>query len=856
MPHLVNGTGTRYYGKDNRHRHDAYCEDCGRHRMLDSYDARCYVALFFLPLIPLGKRRIVDECPDCHRHRVVKLKEWNRIREVDLHSAVEELRADPKNEKKAQNALGLAVAYQHAETFEASRLLIEQSLGENVEVMSALGSACVCFADLSAAEQAYARALEINDSRDLKESLGLVLLRQGKPEIAMRRLAHIFHDVEPDRVELLYLLVEGFQAKGQHESALDVLDTCMTNWNPLTNDKEFNNYRNTSIKHRQSDKKIASKAPKAAKIAGGENASQRTPLSRVVPVIAPALALLAAGLYLFAAYQAGVRRVAHVVNGTPVAYTVVIDGAELNLPPLTRVPLAIGEGTHRVEVRDAQLQQPAETVEFSTPFWTRPFQSPAFVINPDRAAVIVRAETVFSNDPNLVPSPNDAQANVGQMFYSFANIDYIFQDFPEQLEASKHTTRILKTRVYHYRDDPRAVGMVARARGPGFARAYFKNTLKFAPSSFHHLYLLAALLEPEELVAYTKARLEDRPPRVEWHRLYQSTMERAHPDHDLEAEYTARLQTNPDEPVLQYLLGRVSADLARADELFRKSTQGPEPCAYGHLALAYRQVGMGEFEAALKEAERAVRLNPKGPGYRDLEETILLALARHEELLKRTVTNRRKQPYKHLLVIQHIDLLIRMGRSNEVAEEIDGYCDLAEMMGTKGPNLTALRNSLEDEFAYRRGDEKAIIERWNASEDPIERWQGLLHDARLEEAVRQLEVAEVESFEPHALLYIAAHVHGQSDLATRHLEIAIEDLRNQGRLKRRFGEWLSTSIPPDPEIVCAQPVTVRQKRILLTALGLRHEQHRDRYFTLASRLNFVGEFPQRFLQEVHAFPGE
>ncbi len=141
MPHVINGTGTWYYGKDNRHFHASTCEQCGAHGHLASYDTTLYFTLVFVPLIPLRKKRVVDECPRCHRHRTIKLKDWIHGRHLDIRTAVEALRESPEDGEKALEAIGLAVAYQHKESYDVLRLLIGGgSLAEHAEVQAALAS--------------------------------------------------------------------------------------------------------------------------------------------------------------------------------------------------------------------------------------------------------------------------------------------------------------------------------------------------------------------------------------------------------------------------------------------------------------------------------------------------------------------------------------------------------------------------------------------------------------------------------------------------------------------------------------------------------------------------------------------
>ena len=80
MPHTINGIGTTYYGNSNSRVRVGPCEACGKVATLSSYDTRYWFVVVFIPVIPLGKKRIIDQCGVCRRHRVMDLREWEAAR--------------------------------------------------------------------------------------------------------------------------------------------------------------------------------------------------------------------------------------------------------------------------------------------------------------------------------------------------------------------------------------------------------------------------------------------------------------------------------------------------------------------------------------------------------------------------------------------------------------------------------------------------------------------------------------------------------------------------------------------------------------------------------------------------------
>ena len=77
MPTTINGVGTHYYGKKNASVRAGACRSCGRVSNLESYDTRLFVVIVFIPVIPLGRKRIIDSCPFCRRHFVANQGEYH-----------------------------------------------------------------------------------------------------------------------------------------------------------------------------------------------------------------------------------------------------------------------------------------------------------------------------------------------------------------------------------------------------------------------------------------------------------------------------------------------------------------------------------------------------------------------------------------------------------------------------------------------------------------------------------------------------------------------------------------------------------------------------------------------------------
>ena len=87
MPSTINGIGTWYWGKDRIHTRGGQCEACGAFGPLRSYDTTLYFVVVYIPIIPLGRRRIINECPRCTRHRALSLRKWRQLQEKEIADA-------------------------------------------------------------------------------------------------------------------------------------------------------------------------------------------------------------------------------------------------------------------------------------------------------------------------------------------------------------------------------------------------------------------------------------------------------------------------------------------------------------------------------------------------------------------------------------------------------------------------------------------------------------------------------------------------------------------------------------------------------------------------------------------------
>src|SRR6516165_3577636 len=325
MPTVVNGIGTWYYGKRRIHTRKGTCEFCGHTTALASYDTTLFFVVFFVPLIPLSRKRILEQCSVCQKHRVMPLARWEEFKVTDAARVLDDLQNNPQDPQAMVAAIGLVMAYQDEPLFQQ---IIEPIAGEyrnDAAVQQQMGDAYSYFARWPQAEEAYRASLAAQDSEFAREGFAWSLLKQGRPRKARPYLQHVLDNRKQECAGLIYYLVQGYQADGLHEEALALMDERDRAFPELIALKEYQRQRKTSTRYRGSEKRIRSSLLQEGSRTGYRQGgwTARVPRWIVAGIFGGALAL-----YLGSAIWIGLARKVFLVNGTSKAYTVSIAGQE------------------------------------------------------------------------------------------------------------------------------------------------------------------------------------------------------------------------------------------------------------------------------------------------------------------------------------------------------------------------------------------------------------------------------------------------------------------------------------------------------------------------------------------------
>src|SRR5688500_4409933 len=181
MPPAVNGCGTWYYGKKNVQQYQGVCRTCKNHTTLKSYDTRLYVVVFRIPIIPLARRRIIEECAACTYHGAMPLADWQRAQKR-AEETITAWNAKPADTELAKESLGAVAGYRNLPAFLELAPQIEKHLANDAKILCMVGASYESFGRISDAERLYRAAYEVvddNEEDDVCDVLANCLLRQG-----------------------------------------------------------------------------------------------------------------------------------------------------------------------------------------------------------------------------------------------------------------------------------------------------------------------------------------------------------------------------------------------------------------------------------------------------------------------------------------------------------------------------------------------------------------------------------------------------------------------------------------------------------------------------------------------------
>lgn len=563
MPTTYNGIGTHYYGRKNEEARQGTCQQCGHNVRLTSYDTRLWFVIVFIPVIPLGRKRIIDQCPACTRHFVMDLHKWETTKQLEISGALDKFRSNPTPEAAIEAHQMLVNFHQLAEAAEF-RQMMRGKFPDNAKVHAYLGAVLGHLGQLDESATCFAKALELRpDLPEARIGVAEAHIRARRLEEARRLLDFL---EKPGAGQLYSLgplesLALAFQQDGRHEEALQLFAKLLEALPTLA---DHTGFRKNVEKSEKALKRQASVLP-VRKFSwkrwfGSDPTAPRAAGIQVTWRTWTWVGGIAAIVLLIAVVRNEYvrrHRTVHVVNVLPQPATVEVRGAGRVQVRNGTAELVLPEGRHHAVISGALREE--LDFELRTGFFDRWFDDPVWVLNVGGAAVLMLTRATYSQNPQ----PPTYSFHFGQTFEFFLDVSHPFIPLPESLQMKSHESRTL-TQLEVHRGKAVEVFRYFEQQGQWFdAWRLAETQLRLQPDDVEmlHAYMLATASQrqTDRAEKFLQTGLTNRPVQMEWHRAYQNLKQDRVREARLAADYDAMLRIEPDNSALLYLRGRVSA---------------------------------------------------------------------------------------------------------------------------------------------------------------------------------------------------------------------------------------------------------------------------------------------------------
>ena len=222
MPATINGIGTQYYGRKNARQYQGMCEACKRSVTLTDYETGYYFVVLFIPIIPLGRKQILSDCPVCRRHRVVPLKQWETMREESLESGLNDLAENMDDPQTAIELLGRMTFFNRMDEAMDLAAATANQHAEDYDTQLSLGAWYEQQGRQPLADECYDRAVSLDPQHPTSKRIqGIDALQAGKPNDAKTLFEPLRNDVNVYDPAVFYMLASAYQAQDMHAEAIE-----------------------------------------------------------------------------------------------------------------------------------------------------------------------------------------------------------------------------------------------------------------------------------------------------------------------------------------------------------------------------------------------------------------------------------------------------------------------------------------------------------------------------------------------------------------------------------------------------------------------------------------------------------
>jgi tetratricopeptide (TPR) repeat protein len=857
MPTTYNGIGTHYYGKRNVQTRPGTCPHCHRTVNLISYDTRLWFVVLFIPVIPIGRKRIIDRCPSCSRHYVMDAQKWETAKQLETSGALEKFRSNPTPEAAIEAHRQFLNFQQIAEAAELQKTMCEK-FADNARVQAYLAAALNHLGKVSEAEPFFARALELRpDLPEARIGVACTHIRAQRLDEARRLLDFL---EKPGAAQLYALspledLANAYQKAARHTEALALFGRLLEELPAAAQHKGFRKrvqqseaalHCRTSIlpKSKFSLRRWLQFQPSAG--------PARSVSPRTLLLVLGGAAVVITLVLMLANENIRRHRKLYVANGLGPNLRVEISGIG---------PVKLSGGITEVTLPEGHYQarisgpiQDEVSIDMHAGYFGRWFDKPVWILNPGGAAILIVERAVYSKNSQ----PSSVSYVYGQAFLCLPDITHPFTPLPQTVSVESGTDQKVLTGLELFRSPPlHAFYALDHERRHDEASNLAEWHLRRNPEDKEMLLAYAnssdLANELPRIEAFLRNGLTNRPVRIEWHRTYQDLQPGRRGSAQLLGVYDDLLKADPNNSALLYLRGRICGDHALAADLFALAHKADELNPYPIYAMGFDKAAVGNWEAAKLLLDRAVELRPDDPQFRVEWAVACVALGQFDQPEKEYQAKLQLKPTDWQSALHLCDVLVAAGKRKEAEQTI---ADLVRATRARFPaSAEQVQRVVQNHYLYAVGD-FAGLEKANRLDKSltgkVHLFCALLEQNRLEEATTIYSAEKVK--EPLFLLALSltSHLAGKPGEAQQWQAPLLQAFHSSGADGLRAADLLEGKVEPTQSALDAIVLSPTLKAALLADLAATHPDRRKELNAAARQLNVDRSFPYHLIQRATA----
>ena len=841
MPSTVNGVGTNYVGKANLEKNYGVCEQCHHNGELLTYDTRLWFVVLFIPIIPLGRKKIFDYCPKCTAHRILPLHEWQEAGDKALEEVKQEFAQKPNDPDVAIKYHSTLDCWnKHEEATELAEQL-NSRFKRNFDVQMYLGAWYERKGKTKAADTFFEQALSIEpDNPDAKRAVAMGHIENGDVEKAEDLLAHMKEKGEHQDITLLFMLADAYQKKNLHDKAIEIFEIICRDF-PETARK---------------DKSFRKAVKKSEKLRPGIQSILPPPPFNWAKVIIPAVILITAIIIFQTNTYIQTNRTLYIVNGLQAKTSVKLPGYSTPVklrPNSVRRDIKVAEGKIKAIIKKPDG---SSTIEFDIQdnIWDRFFSDTAFVLNIGGGAVIMKADCVYTNKAKGAKIGKDRyQLYTMPEFMKFQEIDYCFEKLPKEIEMDSANSEKIKTQLSVLKIKPvRALSSLAGQIKLSDLLSYAEAHLLATPSEalLDEYYVL--ILNNNKIsrgLKFLSSRLDKRPINISWHRIYQNLAENM--NKKLIPEYDKLLKQNPKSSALLYLRGRIDPDNLNSIKYYDKAIAADPKNEFPCFAKIYALANMGKLNEAARLCKKMTKLFPDSKKIALYDFYTKFALGKYKQIKAQAEAKLKKDPLDWDATARLITAETALNNKNKAKQAVDRY---KQATRKKYPKFKNFNNDVEIYLAYLQNDlkkcEKLASKRGKFNNSYILLEQMKIKQA--EKAISKQPEGKI-TFSIALQMFIAERLSGNPKKAEKWLNKAKKKLAGKDKVNTAILKLLNgKSTAPVKQIKRISIELFSRKALVCLAMAELYPKHRKELTELASRLNMIVSQPYYFIKKVTA----